>query len=113
MTRGRSGKLKWALALAVLALMLGGGAWYWMARDGDAPEYQTALVSRGALIQAVTATGQLNPVVNVQVGSQISGMIQKLFVDFNSRVTAGGGVAQHYSPPHRGAVCPPRGGHAP
>jgi len=94
MTRGRSGKLKWALALAALALMLGGGAWYWMARDGDAPEYQTALVSRGELIQAVTATGQLNPVVNVQVGSQISGMIQKLFVDFNSRVTAGQVIAQ-------------------
>ena len=104
MTRGRSGKLKWALALAALALMLGGGAWYWMARDGDAPEYQTALVSRGELIQAVTATGQLNPVVNVQVGSQISGMIQKLFVDFNSRVTAGQVIAQIDSATYRAAL---------
>jgi HlyD family secretion protein len=104
MTRGRSGKLKWALALAALALMLGGGAWYWMARDGDAPEYQTALVSRGELIQAVTATGQLNPVVNVQVGSQISGMIQKLFVDFNSRVTAGQVIAQLDPATYRAAL---------
>jgi HlyD family secretion protein len=84
--------------------MLGGGAWYWMARDGDAPEYQTALVSRGELIQAVTATGQLNPVVNVQVGSQISGMIQKLFVDFNSRVTAGQVIAQLDPATYRAAL---------
>ena len=42
-------------------------------------EYQTATVTRGAITQAVTATGTLNPVVNVQVGSQISGNIQKLF----------------------------------
>ena len=41
--------------------------------------YQTAAVTRGAITQAVTATGTLNPVVNVQVGSQISGNIQKLF----------------------------------
>src|SRR5450432_3454086 len=57
-------------------------------------EYQTASVTRGAITQAVTATGTLNPVVNVQVGSQVSGNIQKLFVDFNSKVKAGEVVAQ-------------------
>src|SRR5450755_1675211 len=57
-------------------------------------EYQTATVTRGAITQAVTATGTLNPVVNVQVGSQVSGNIQKLFVDFNSQVKAGQVVAQ-------------------
>ena len=51
-------------------------------------------MTRGAITQAVTATGTLNPVVNVQVGSQISGNIQKLFVDFNSPVKAGQVVAQ-------------------
>ena len=61
--------------------------------NGEA-EYQTATVTRGAITQAVTATGTLNPVVNVQVGSQISGNIQKLFVDFNSPVKAGQVVAQ-------------------
>ena len=40
----------------------------------------------GDLTQVVTATGQLDPVVNVQVGSQISGRIEKLYVDFNSVV---------------------------
>src|SRR4051794_41589488 len=56
--------------------------------------YQTATVTRGAITQAVTATGTLNPVTNVQVGSQVSGNIQKLFADFNSEVKAGQTVAQ-------------------
>ena len=60
----------------------------------SAGEYQTVTVVRGAITQAVTATGTLNPVVNVQVGSQISGNIQKLFVDFNSPVKEGQVVAQ-------------------
>jgi HlyD family secretion protein len=56
--------------------------------------FQSATVARGSITQAVTATGTLNPVVNVQVGSQVSGNIQKLFVDFNSPVKAGQLVAQ-------------------
>src|SRR2546421_1753489 len=56
--------------------------------------YQTATVTRGPITQLVTATGTLNPVVNVQVGSQVSGNIQKLFADFNSEVKAGQVVAQ-------------------
>ena len=56
--------------------------------------YQTATVTRGALTQGVTATGTLNPVVNVQVGSQVSGNISKLSADFNSQVKAGQVVAQ-------------------
>src|SRR5262245_36157271 len=61
---------------------------------GGAAGYQTATVTRGPITQAVTATGTLNPVVNVQVGSQVSGNISKLFVDFNSQVKAGQVVAQ-------------------
>jgi HlyD family secretion protein len=56
--------------------------------------FQTAPVTRGPITQAVTATGTLNPVQNVQVGSQVSGNIQKLFVDFNSTVKAGQVIAQ-------------------
>src|SRR5437016_12844358 len=56
--------------------------------------YQTATITRGPITQAVTATGTLNPVVNVQVGSQVSGNIAKLFADFNSQVKAGQVVAQ-------------------
>ncbi len=63
-------------------------------RDGGTANYQTATITRGAVTQAVTATGTLNPVINVQVGSQVSGNIAKLFVDFNSQVKAGQVVAQ-------------------
>jgi HlyD family secretion protein len=56
--------------------------------------YLTANVTRGPITQLVTATGTLNPVVNVQVGSQVSGNIAKLFADFNSQVKAGQTVAQ-------------------
>ena len=63
-------------------------------RNSGAANYQTASITRGPVTQAVTATGTLNPVVNVQVGSQVSGNIAKLFVDFNSQVKAGQVVAQ-------------------
>ena len=63
-------------------------------RQGSAANYQTGTITRGPITQAVTATGTLNPVVNVQVGSQVSGNIAKLFADFNSQVKAGQVVAQ-------------------
>ncbi|HEV2046975.1 MAG TPA: efflux RND transporter periplasmic adaptor subunit [Chthoniobacterales bacterium] len=63
-------------------------------RQRGAADFQTAPVTRGPLTQVVTATGTLNPVVNVQVGSQVSGNIAKLFADFNSQVKAGQVVAQ-------------------
>jgi HlyD family secretion protein len=61
---------------------------------GSRQNFQTAAVTRGPITQAVTATGTLNPVQNVQVGSQVSGNIQKLFADFNSIVKAGQVIAQ-------------------
>jgi HlyD family secretion protein len=83
---------------AVVLLLLAGGAgygvWYGWLRTDTTPRYQTATVARGELTQVVTATGQLNPVLNVQVGSQISGMILKLFVDYNSIVKEGQVIAK-------------------
>jgi HlyD family secretion protein len=64
----------------------------WSASGGET--YRTAVVTRGDLTQMVTATGTLNPVVNVQVGSQISGNVSKLYVDYNSNVKAGQVVAE-------------------
>src|SRR5437879_10591324 len=63
-------------------------------RTTGAANYQIATVTRGPVTQLVTATGTLNPVVNVQVGSQVSGNIAKLFADFNSEVKAGQTVEQ-------------------
>lgn len=57
-------------------------------------QFQTVTINRGPITQVVTATGTLNPVVNVQVGSQVSGNIQKLFVDYNSEVKSGQLIAQ-------------------
>ena len=90
---GSSGLWKWIVIAAILAAA--GGGWWYHTRDHDgAPEYQTMPVTRGDVIQAVTATGTLNPVTNVTVGSQISGIIQSLGADWNSHVKAGQVVAQ-------------------
>src|SRR6476659_1773892 len=63
-------------------------------RNDSGQHFQTVAVTRGPITQAVTATGTLNPVQNVQVGSQVSGNIHKLFADFNSSVKAGQVIAQ-------------------
>jgi HlyD family secretion protein len=86
--------VKWLAVMAAVVAVIGGGIWYFAGRDDAAPQYQTALVTRGDLTQAVTATGTLNPVTNVTVGSQISGIILKLYADWNSPVKAGQVVAQ-------------------
>ena len=57
-------------------------------------EYFTAKVERGEIRQVIDATGTINPVTSVQVGSQVSGMISKLYVDFNSKVTKGQIIAE-------------------
>ncbi len=61
---------------------------------GDNPAYQTAPVERGDVTQVVTATGTLNPVVNVTVGSQVSGRIIRIFADFNSIVKSNEVIAE-------------------
>src|SRR5713101_1092169 len=85
---------KWIMILLVLGAAVGGGAWYYARGRNSGPEYQTVPVVRGDLTQVVTATGQLDPVVNVQVGSQISGIIKKMFVDYNSEVKSNQVIAQ-------------------
>ncbi|PTY04762.1 efflux RND transporter periplasmic adaptor subunit [Opitutaceae bacterium EW11] len=81
------------LAIVVLAGAAGGYFW-WKNRNEKPPEISTATVSRGDVIQAVTATGDLQPVTSVDVSSQISGLIQKLAVDYNSPVVEGQVLAQ-------------------
>ena len=77
----------------VLILLLlsaaGGGWWYFIYKKAETPEYNTETVAKGDITQIVTATGSLKPVINVTVGCQISGTIDKLFADFNSVVKEG------------------------
>ena len=92
--KNRFSWLKWLIILAVLGVGGYYGYRYWKMPKDDAPTYQTAAITRGELRQAVTATGQLNPVLNVQVGSQISGNIMELFADYNSIVKKGDVIAK-------------------
>ncbi|HVV71996.1 MAG TPA: efflux RND transporter periplasmic adaptor subunit [Verrucomicrobiae bacterium] len=70
------------------------GLRYWGHSAAGTIEYKTSSVTRGDVTQIVTANGSLNPVQTVEVGSQISGVITRINVDFNSRVKAGDIVAQ-------------------
>jgi HlyD family secretion protein len=63
-------------------------------KGNDNPQYFTAKVDRGDISQVVEATGTINAVTTVQVGSQVSGTICRLYVDFNSRVKRGQVIAQ-------------------
>ena len=82
-------KSYWVGAALVLALVAGAG-WWWSERNGaDAVQYRTARIERGALQATVSASGAVNPVTQVSVGTQVSGQIKDLLVDFNSEVKAG------------------------
>ncbi|TLY37608.1 MAG: efflux RND transporter periplasmic adaptor subunit [Nitrospirae bacterium] len=85
---------KWIAGATLLAVILGaGGVWYWYGNQKPPLKYKTAKVERGTVAQVVTATGTINPVQTVQVGSQVSGIIRHLYADFNSEVKAGQLVA--------------------
>lgn len=88
-------RLGWLVIILVIVAITGFLS-YRIWTNSRVPKYQfdTAVVKRGPITQSVTATGTLNPVINVQVGSQISGNILKLNADWNSKVTAGQVVAQ-------------------
>ncbi len=97
MSTGRNHR--WIRRLFLLAFVAAGavcGGWFYLQNQSvaETPRYETGSVSRGEVTKAITATGQLNPLVQVQVGSQISGNIKKLLADFNSTVTEGQVVAE-------------------
>jgi multidrug efflux pump subunit AcrA (membrane-fusion protein) len=77
--------------------VLGGAGWWVFEGRGahGAPkvQYRTGKVEKGEVVEGVAASGTVQPTVLVQVGTQVSGVILKLFVDFNSKVTAGQTIA--------------------
>jgi len=85
--------LLWILGLLLIAGGVGGYLYYY--KDSEASvKYRTVKVERGSLATYVTANGTINPVITVLVGSQVSGTIQKLYADYNSRVKKDQLIAQ-------------------
>src|SRR5262245_30766996 len=78
-------RLAWILVILVVAGGLTAGYFYSQGAGSRSP-YRTAAVTRGTLTAAISATGTLNAVITVQVGSQVSGQIKELYADFNSQV---------------------------
>ena len=86
-----------AVTVVALGVLGAGGAGFWRWRNAHRKppvEFDTANVDRGRIVARVTATGTLSALVTVQVGTQVSGTIQKLFVDFNSPVKKGQLIAK-------------------
>jgi HlyD family secretion protein len=80
----------WMLVAAVVAIVaLLAGTLVWRIRATASPSYVTATVTRGSLVQTATSSGTVNPQDTITVGTQVSGTISQLFVDFNSKVKAG------------------------
>jgi HlyD family secretion protein len=89
-----SGVLKGGLVLSIVAAVAAGG-WWWQQRDDtDTANYRTGKIERGTLAATVSASGAVNPVSLVTVGTQVSGQIRDLLVDFNTEVKAGQLLAQ-------------------
>ena len=78
----------WVAVTAVLLIAVAVGLWRWL-KPTERITYVTAQVSRGAVEPYVTASGGVNPVVTIQVGTYVSGVIQALYCDYNTRVKAG------------------------
>ncbi|HET7061797.1 MAG TPA: efflux RND transporter periplasmic adaptor subunit [Nitrosospira sp.] len=77
--------------VVILALLTtAAGFWYWIVKNESRPErYKTQPLERGDIVHSISANGTLNPVVLVNVGTQVSGTVYKLFADFNDRVEKG------------------------
>jgi HlyD family secretion protein len=82
----------WISAASVIGL--GGIGWWQVGDRAKEPPYVTTPAQKATVTQVVSSTGTLQAVVTVQVGSQVSGTIEKLFADFNTKVKAGQIVAQ-------------------
>ena len=86
-------KTGWVVG-ATVVVIVGGGAYYLARAKSDVPKYHSVAADTGTVTATVTATGTLSAVTTVAVGSQVSGIISKLYVDFNSHVKKGQMLAE-------------------
>lgn len=87
-------KRAWAAAAIITACLVPALFWLFLRTGTTTPQFRTEQVSRGGVTAAVTATGTVNAVTAVQVGTQVSGTIREIYVDFNSLVKKGQLIAQ-------------------
>src|SRR3972149_9748935 len=82
------------IAALVVAVLGAAGYFYFAGSNGKAPPYRTVKVEKGEISDTGSATGNINGGTTVQVGSQVSGTIQQIYADFNSRVRKGEVIAK-------------------
>jgi HlyD family secretion protein len=82
-----------AWMLAIAAIVVAGG-WYFFAPSASATKIVTAKVTEGPIVRSVTATGTVNPVITVQLGTYVSGPIIAIYKDYNAPVTKGQLIAK-------------------
>ena len=89
-------KKKYLIGIVIVVILLAGGFLFYRltSQEGSNQKFRFAKVERGEVNLVVTATGTINPVINVLVGSQVSGTIKALYADFNSQVKEGQVIAQ-------------------
>jgi HlyD family secretion protein len=96
---------RWLFAALVVVAAAAGGFELWRASTTAQPvRYVTTAVTRGSVARTVTASGSVNPVITVQVGTYVSGAIQQLFCDYNTRVRKGQLCAKIDPRPYQSAV---------
>lgn len=87
--------MKRLLTIAILLVIVAGALYWWLGRKTEAKvNFRKDVVDRGDLVVSISATGTVNALTTVTVGSQVSGTIAKLYADFNSPVTEGQLLAQ-------------------
>ena len=86
-------RILWIIGIVVAAGLITGGYLYSQSL-GNRTAFRTAPVTKGSVVAAISATGALNAVITVLVGSQVSGNVKELYVDFNSVVKKGQVIAR-------------------
>lgn len=87
-------KKKIIILAALTAALVAGAFFYFDKNNGNGPKYRTEPITRGDIEEAVTATGTINAVTTILVGTQVSGTIKSIYADFNSVVKKGQLIAQ-------------------
>jgi HlyD family secretion protein len=87
--RTKRKRTSWIAVVLAVPLVLGGLAFWWGRGEKPAAAYTTVSASRGTVVKTVTASGSINPVDTIQVGSYVSGIIKEVLCDYNTEVKKG------------------------